>query len=90
LLVELGAARIALDHDQVGPLVGHPVGQLPRVVDAQLRLIEPRIEHEIGQLVEQVEPGSAHRGGDQTFRPCSAHFFWLLSGHGLSSIMAAS
>ena len=72
LLVELGTAHIALDHDDVGALRRHPVGQLPGVVDAELGLIEPRIEHKIRQLAEQVESGTAHRGGDQGFRPSAA------------------
>ena len=56
-----------------GALGGHPLGQLCGVVDAQGGLVEPRIEHEIGQLVQQVEAGAAHRGGHQGLRPGSCH-----------------
>ena len=38
VLVELGAARVALDHDDGGALDRHPVGQLLGVVDAELGL----------------------------------------------------
>jgi hypothetical protein len=36
-------------------------------------LVEPRVEHEIGQLAEEVEPRAAHCGGDKGLRPVVAH-----------------
>jgi hypothetical protein len=41
LLVQLGSTGVTFDHDQVGALGRHPLGQLLRVVDAKLREVEP-------------------------------------------------
>ena len=87
LLVELGAADVALHDDDGGPLGGDPLGQLGGVVDPQSGLVEPRIEHQIRQLVQQVETGAAHGRRHQGLRPGACHSCDPLLPQRASSIM---
>ena len=73
LLVEVGAADVALDDHDVGALRRRPLGQLGGVVDAERGLVQPRIEDEIRQLVQQVEAGTAHGGRHQSLRAGTCH-----------------
>ena len=87
LLVELGAADIALDDHDRGTLRRHAFGQLDGVVDAQRGLIEPGIEHEICQLVQQIETGTADGGSHQGLRAGACHVGGPLLSWRMSSIM---
>ena len=73
LLVEVGPADVALDDDDVGALGRRPLGQLGGVVDAERGLVQPRIEHQIRQLVQQIEAGATHGGGHQSLRAGTCH-----------------
>ena len=51
----------------------HPLGQLLGVVDAEGGLVEPRVDREVGEVGQKVEPGAAHGCGDECFRSLLGH-----------------
>ena len=50
-----------------------PARPIAGVVDAQGRLVEPGVENEVRQLMEELEAGTAHGGGHQRLRPGRCH-----------------
>ena len=87
LLVEVGAAHVTLDNHDVGAFGRRPLGELVGVVDAEGGLVQPGIEHQIRQFVQQVEAGTAHRGRHQSLRAGTCHVGRTLLVGRTSSIM---
>ncbi len=56
---------VGLDDDDRRPLRGGPLGQLVGGVEAQRLLLDPRVQHDVGDLPERLEALAAERGGDE-------------------------
>src|SRR5205823_13325058 len=59
------AHEVALHDDDVGALLVGSLGQAGPVVDAQRGLVDPRVEHDVGQLPQGVEALAPERRGDE-------------------------
>ncbi len=56
---------VGLHDEQVGALGGDALGQRVGVVDAQRPVVDPRVEHHVGDLAQRVEAGPAEGSRDE-------------------------
>ena len=61
--------RVALDDQQVGALGDDALGELLGLVEPQRPVVDPGVEHDVGEALERVEPLTTERCGHENPGP---------------------
>ncbi len=78
-------ASVCFDHEQVRVLLGGALGQLLGVVDPKRLVVDPRVDHNVGDLAQQVEPRTSDRRCNECFRSSYCHSLAFLGGRPITS-----
>ena len=66
-------AAVGFDHEDGGAFGRGPLRQLFGVVDAKGLVVDPRVDDEVGELTQQLDPGPPNGGGHERPRAGPIH-----------------